>query len=73
LNVIYCLNYNRDEYAIIDIADVTKSYETGPPVLNQVSLNIPEREFVTIIGPSGCGKTTLLRIINGMTELIQEE
>jgi osmoprotectant transport system ATP-binding protein len=56
-------------YAIIDIIDVTKSYETGPPVLNHVSLNIPEGEFVTIIGPSGCGKTTLLRIINGMTEI----
>jgi osmoprotectant transport system ATP-binding protein len=54
---------------IIDIADVTKSYETGPPVLNHISLNIPEGEFVTIIGPSGCGKTTLLRIINGMTEI----
>ena len=55
--------------AIIDIADVTKSYETGLPVLNHISLNIPEGEFVTIIGPSGCGKTTLLRIINGMTDI----
>jgi osmoprotectant transport system ATP-binding protein len=54
---------------IIDIIDVTKSYETGPPVLNHVSLNIPEGDFITIIGPSGCGKTTLLRIINGMTEI----
>lgn len=53
--------------AIIEIVNVNKSFETGPPVLKNVSLTISEGAFVTIIGPSGCGKTTLLRIINGMT------
>ena len=52
---------------IIDIQQVTKSYQPGAPVLNNVSLAISKGEFVTIIGPSGCGKTTLLRIMNGMT------
>ncbi len=52
---------------IIEISEVTKSYQTGNPVLRNVSLNITEGAFVTIIGPSGCGKTTLLRLINGMT------
>jgi osmoprotectant transport system ATP-binding protein len=67
MNVIYCRKYQRMNYTIIDIVNVTKSYETGHPVLNQVSLNIRKGDFVTIIGPSGCGKTTLLRIINAMT------
>jgi osmoprotectant transport system ATP-binding protein len=52
---------------IIEISEVTKSYQTGNPALRGVSLNIPEGAFITIIGPSGCGKTTLLRLINGMT------
>lgn len=35
-------------------------------VLNEVSLEIKEREFFTILGPSGCGKTTLLNILAGL-------
>ncbi len=53
---------------IIDIQNVTKSYESGKPVLNTISLAITKGSFVTIIGPSGCGKTTLLRLINGMED-----
>ncbi len=53
---------------IIEIKNVTKSYQPGNPVLNSVSLLVPEGAFMTIIGPSGCGKTTLLRLINGMTD-----
>jgi ABC-type nitrate/sulfonate/bicarbonate transport system ATPase subunit len=34
--------------------------------LDEVSVVIPPRQFVTIIGPSGCGKTTLLRMIGGL-------
>jgi iron(III) transport system ATP-binding protein len=34
-------------------------------VLKNISLDIPEGQFVSLLGPSGCGKTTLLRIIAG--------
>lgn len=34
-------------------------------VLHNVTLTIPEGEFVGIIGPNGAGKTTLLRCITG--------
>ena len=37
-------------------------------VLNKISLNIKDKEFVTLLGPSGCGKTTTLRIIAGFIE-----
>ena len=37
----------------------------GERVVNDVSLTIPPRAFVTILGPSGCGKTTLLRLLGG--------
>jgi len=35
-------------------------------VLKDISLEFPEREFITLVGPSGCGKTTLLRILAGL-------
>lgn len=52
---------------VIEITNVSKTYESGNTALLEVSLAIPQGSFVTIIGPSGCGKTTLLRLINGMT------
>jgi len=37
----------------------------GESVLKDLSLDIHDEEFVTLLGPSGCGKTTTLRIIGG--------
>jgi iron(III) transport system ATP-binding protein len=46
---------------------VTKKF--GPlSVVNEVTLEIPQGKFVTLLGPSGCGKTTLLRMIAGFYE-----
>ena len=39
---------------------------TPHAVLENVSLDVPQGSFVTLIGPSGCGKTTLLRIVAGL-------
>jgi multiple sugar transport system ATP-binding protein len=38
----------------------------GVHAVNDVSLDIRDREFLVLLGPSGCGKTTLLRIIAGL-------
>ena len=36
------------------------------PVLKDISLSIPDRQFLCIAGPSGCGKSTLLRVMMGL-------
>jgi NitT/TauT family transport system ATP-binding protein len=37
-------------------------------VLAETTLDIADREFVTIVGPSGCGKSTLLNILAALAE-----
>jgi spermidine/putrescine ABC transporter ATP-binding subunit len=50
---------------IIALRDLTKSFPGAGRVVDSVTLNIREGEFVTLLGPSGCGKTTTLRLIAG--------
>jgi NitT/TauT family transport system ATP-binding protein len=40
----------------------------GPPTvaLTDVSFEVRQREFISVIGPSGCGKSTLIRILAGL-------
>ena len=52
----------------ISFDNVSKSYGDAPPVLDGVSLDVREREFLAIVGPSGSGKTTLLRLINRLID-----
>ncbi len=49
----------------IVLEQLTKRYE-GYPVVNRVSLEIPDGEFFVLIGPSGSGKSTVLRMIAGL-------
>ncbi|MDD6214815.1 MAG: ABC transporter ATP-binding protein [Firmicutes bacterium] len=49
---------------IISLKNVNVSFD-GETVLNNINLDIKDKEFVTFLGPSGCGKTTTLRIIGG--------
>lgn len=55
---------------LIEVQDLTKIYGTrgGGRVhaLDNVSFQVSEREFVTVVGPSGCGKSTLLKILAGI-------
>jgi len=54
---------------IVQIRGVSKSYRRDSnkvPVLNNITLDVPEGEFVGLMGPSGSGKTTLLNLIAGI-------
>ena len=50
---------------IIELKNITKSFDGEQPVLKNIDLDIYDNEFLTLLGPSGCGKTTLLRLIGG--------
>ncbi len=52
----------------IALDQVTKRYQ-GVPVVNDVSLNVRQGEFLVLLGPSGSGKSTLLRAVAGLTEI----
>ena len=49
---------------LIRLDGISKSFD-GETVLDNMSLEIHDKEFITLLGPSGCGKTTTLRIIGG--------
>ena len=60
----------------IEVRNVSKRYSDDPglaPALDNVSVDIADNEFFTLLGPSGCGKTTLLRTIAGFEHVSEGE
>jgi len=53
---------------MLQIKNVSKVFPDGNRALNNITLDIPDGEFVSIIGLSGAGKSTLLRCINRLVE-----
>jgi multiple sugar transport system ATP-binding protein len=52
----------------IRLTELTKAFRNGPRAVDDLSLEIPDGEFMVLVGPSGCGKSTLLRLIAGIEE-----
>jgi len=56
--------------AKLQLRDITMTFRTrrGEQVVavDNLSLDVNDREFISIVGPSGCGKSTLLRVVAGL-------
>ena len=58
---------------MIEFKNVSVTYQGGVKALKNVSLEIPEGDFVIIVGMSGAGKSTLLRTINNLVQPTEGE
>lgn len=57
----------------LQLKHVYKRYPGGKKAVKDFSIDVPKKEFITVVGPSGCGKTTLLRMIAGLEKVTQGE
>ncbi len=52
--------------ANVALRSVTKEFPGGTRALDDLTLDVPDGEFLILVGPSGCGKSTALRLIAGL-------
>ncbi len=62
------MNSYQNKNKKISINNVSKSYD-GIKILDNISMDVYEGEFVSILGPSGCGKSTLFNLICNLTKI----
>ena len=51
------------------LKDLCKSYDKSRTIINNVNLEIADKEFIVLVGASGCGKSTILRMIAGLEDI----
>lgn len=54
--------------AVVTCRNIAKRFANGTLALSDVTLDVVEHQFLSLLGPSGCGKSTLLRLIAGLSE-----
>jgi multiple sugar transport system ATP-binding protein len=59
--------------AEIILDHLTKRFPDGAIGVNDISLDIPDGEFIILVGPSGCGKSTCLNMIAGLEDITSGE
>lgn len=59
--------------AKVTLKDVSKVFPGGIQAVNNVELEVVDKEFLVLVGPSGCGKSTTLRMVAGLEEISEGE
>jgi multiple sugar transport system ATP-binding protein len=59
--------------ASVTFERVTKVFDDRVRAVDDLTLEIPDGEFMVLVGPSGCGKTTALRMVAGLEEISEGE
>ena len=57
----------------LSLRNLGKTYSGGVKAVQDINLEIEDKEFVILVGPSGCGKSTTLRMIAGLEEITEGE
>lgn len=57
--------------AEVSLRNISKVFDGGKPAVQNVNIEIKDKEFVVLVGPSGCGKSTTLRMIAGLEEITE--
>lgn len=57
----------------VKLENISKVYPNGFKAVDNINLDIKDKEFIVLVGPSGCGKSTTLRMIAGLEEISDGE
>ncbi|DAA99116.1 TPA: sugar ABC transporter ATP-binding protein [Candidatus Gastranaerophilales bacterium HUM_8] len=55
------------------LRNLVKSYDGNKNVIDNINLEIKDKEFIVLVGSSGCGKSTILRLISGLEDITSGE
>ncbi len=57
----------------VQLKNICKIYDGGVKAVDNVNIDIEDKEFVVLVGPSGCGKSTTLRMVAGLEDISSGE
>ena len=55
------------------LKNLVKSYDGKKNIIDNINLEIKDKEFIALVGSSGCGKSTILRLISGLEDITSGE
>ena len=66
LKSCFCSGKEDTMNELIEIAGLTKAYDSDHVAVNDINLTLPRGKIIGLLGPNGSGKTTLIKMLNGL-------